>query len=276
VEAAPSRHAHPTTIVVGVLLVADLGNSSTILGLRASGGAIAHRWRLRTEAARSPDELGVLLRALLAAVPGGPPAIEACCFASVVPPQTGVLQEAVERHLQVPARELRWGPELGVRLEVDEPHQVGPDRVANALAAHLAHPGPAIVVDLGTATNFDVVGADGAFLGGIIAPGVESGSATLTARTALLPRVALGFPESLIGKTTVANIQIGVYHGATVLVDGLVERIRAEWEPRARVIATGGFAARIGPRCRTVEVVDPDLTLKGLGWAHDRLFPHTV
>lgn len=259
-----------------MLLVADLGNSATILGLRASDGEIAHRWRIRTEAARSPDELGVLLRALMATVPGGPPGLAACCFASVVPPLTLVMQDAVERHLGVPARELRWAPELGIRLEVDEPHQVGADRVANALAAHLAHPGPAIVVDLGTATNFDVVSADGAFLGGIIAPGVESGAATLTTRTALLPRVALGFPESVIGKTTVANIQIGVYHGTTVLIDGLVERIRAEWEPRARVIATGGYAARIGPRCRTVEVVDPDLTLRGVGWAHDRLFPQTV
>jgi type III pantothenate kinase len=259
-----------------VLLVADIGNSATILGLRASDGGIVHRWRIRTEAARTPDELGILLRTLLAAVPTGPPALEGCCFVSVVPPQTMVMAEAVERHLEVFAHELTWAPELGIRLEVDEPHQVGPDRVANALAAHLGYPGPAIVVDLGTATNFDVVSADGAFLGGIIAPGVESGAATLTSRTALLPRVAAGFPSSVIGKTTVANIQIGIYHGATVLIDGLVERIRGEWEPAARVIATGGYATRIGPRCRTVDVVDPDLTLKGVGWAHDRLYPQTA
>lgn len=259
-----------------MLLVADIGNSTSVLGLRASDGSIAQRWRIRTEAARSPDELGVLLRSLLATVPGGVPALEACCFASVVPPQSVVMTEAVERHLGVSSRELRWAPELGIRLDVEEPHQVGADRVANALAAHLEHPGPAIVVDLGTATNFDVVSADGAFLGGIIAPGVESSAATLTTRTALLPRVAFDFPPSFIGKTTAANIQIGVYHGATVLIDGLVERIRAEWEPAARVIATGGYAARIGPRCRTVEVVDPDLTLKGVGWAFDRLYAGTV
>ncbi len=259
-----------------MLLVADLGNSATILGVRAPDGAIAHRWRIRTETFRTPDELGVLLRSLLDTVAGGRPPLEACCFASVVPPQTLSFEEAVERHLGIPARALQWHERLGIRLDVDEPHQVGPDRIANTLAAHLAHPGPAIVVDLGTATNFDVVSAEGAFLGGIIAPGIESGAAYLTSRTALLPRVAPDFPSSVIGRTTVANIQIGVYHGATVLIDGLVERIRAEWEPRARVLATGGYASRIGPRCRTVDVVDPDLTLKGVGWAHDRLFPATA
>lgn len=256
-----------------MLLVADIGNSATIFGLRAADGSIAHRWRIRTEAARTPDELGALLGILLDRVPGGAPSVEACCFASVVPPQTAAFGEAVECHLGAPARELRWSPALGVRLEVEEPRQVGPDRIANTLAAHLAHPGPAIVVDLGTATNFDVVSGEGAFLGGVIAPGVELGAALLTTRTALLPRVMVDFPASLIGKTTAANIQIGVYHGATVLIDGLVERIRAEWEPSARVIATGGFASRIAHRCRTVEVIDPDLTLKGVGWAHDRLFP---
>jgi type III pantothenate kinase len=259
-----------------MLLVADIGNSATLVGLRSDDGSIAHRWRLHTDASRSPDELGVLLRSLLATAADSANAIEACCFASVVPPQTIAFGEAVERHIDVPARELRWGPELGVPLEVDEPQQVGPDRIANTLAAHLGYPGPVIVVDLGTATNFDVVSADGAFLGGVIAPGVETGAATLTARTALLPRVAVAFPASLIGKTTVANIQIGVYHGATAMIDGLVDRIRAEWEPLARVIATGGFALPIASRCRTVDVVDPDLTLKGVGWAHDRLHPHVV
>jgi type III pantothenate kinase len=259
-----------------VLLVADIGNSATLVGLRSDNGAIAYRWRLHTDAARSPDELGVLLRSLLATVGEGAIPIEACCFASVVPPQTVTFGEAVERHLDVSARELRWAPELGVKLEVDEPQNVGPDRVANTLAAHLEYPGPAIVVDLGTATNFDIVSPDGAFLGGIIAPGVETGAAILTARTALLPRVGIGFPDSLIGKTTVANIQIGVYHGATVLIDGLVERIREEWIPAARVIATGGFATPIASRCRTVEIVDPDLTLKGVGWAYERLHPRFV
>lgn len=112
--------------------------------------------------------------------------------------------------------------------------------MANALGAHLAYPGPAIVVDFGTATTFDVVSADGAFLGGAIAPGIEAAAASLFSRTALLPRIAFGFPKSVIGRTTEANLQIGVYHGATLMVDGLIARIRAEWEPGARVVATGG------------------------------------
>jgi type III pantothenate kinase len=150
---------------------------------------------------------------------------------------------------------------------------VGADRVANALGAHLAYPGPAIVVDFGTATTFDVVSEDGDFLGGAIAAGIEAAAASLFGRTALLPRIALGFPESAIGKSTVQNLQIGLYHGATLLVDGLVKRIRMEWEPGARVIATGGLAQRIAPHCASVDVVDPNLTLKGIGWGHDRLHP---
>lgn len=254
-----------------MLLVADIGNSTTTLGLRAADGRIAHRWRIRSEARRTPDELGVLLRALLRTADGAP--VEAGCVASVVPPLTGVLADAAAQHLGITLQEFRWSPELGIRLDVDEPTQVGADRVANTLAAHLAYPGPAIVVDFGTATNFDVVAADGAFLGGIIAPGLESGFEAFAARTALLPRVAAAFPESAIGRTTVANLQIGVYGGAVAMVDGLVTRIREEWEGSARVIATGGLSRAFAARCRTVDEVDPDLTLKGVAWGYDRVRP---
>lgn len=255
-----------------MLLVADIGNTETVLGLRSSGGAIEHRWRIRSDPGRTPDELGIVLRALIGTLPD-PPRIEALVAASVVPPFTHVLALAGERHLGVTVEEFRWTPGLGIRLEVDEPERVGADRVANALGAHLAYPGPAIVIDFGTATTFDVVDGDGAFLGGAIAPGVEAAAASLFSRTALLPRIAPGFPASTIGRTTVENLQIGVYHGATLLVDGLTARIRAEWEADARVIATGGLAARIAPHCASVDVVDPDLTLKGIGWGYDRLHP---
>lgn len=256
-----------------MLLVGDIGNSETILGLRSDDGAVAHRWRVHTDARRTPDEVGVLLRSLLDALPEGTPAVEACCFASVVPPVTGAIVEGARRYLGVEAEELRWSDRLGIALDVDEPDRVGPDRIANTLAAHLSHPGPAIVVDLGTATNFDVVSGDGTFLGGLIAPGIETGAATLTDRTALLPRIAPGFPDSLIGRTTVEHMQIGVYHGACAMIDGLVGRIRDEWEADARVIATGGHAGLIARRCVSIDVVDPDLTLKGIGWAFDRLHP---
>jgi type III pantothenate kinase len=255
-----------------MLLVADIGNTETVLGLRTSGGTIERRWRIRSDPARTPDELGMVLRGLIATLPESP-RIEALVVASVVPPFTSVLVQAGERHLGVGVEEFRWSPSLGIRLAVDEPARVGADRIANALGAHLAYPGPAIVIDFGTATTFDVVDGDGAFLGGAIAAGVEAAAASLFSRTALLPRIALGFPESAIGRTTVENLQIGLYHGATLLVDGLVTRIRGEWEPGARVIATGGLAGSIAPRCETVDVVDPDLTLKGIGWGYDRLHP---
>jgi type III pantothenate kinase len=255
-----------------MLLVADIGNTETVLGARGSGGDIERRWRIRTDPGRTPDEIGVLLRQLVEASPDVSP-LKALIAASVVPHFTPVLAEAAERHLGIALEEFRWSPKLGIRLAVDEPDRVGPDRVANALGVHLAYPGPAIVVDFGTATTFDVVSADGAFLGGAIAPGIEAAAASLFSRTALLPRIALGFPESAIGRTTVENLQIGVYHGATHMVDGLIGRIRSEWEPDARVVATGGLAARLASRCACVDVVDPDLTLKGIGWGHDRLHP---
>ena len=258
-----------------MLLVADVGNTETVLGLRTSGGTIERRWRIRTDPARTPDELGILLRELIATAPEAP-RIEALVVASVVPPFTHVLAQAGERHLGVAMVEFRWTPELGIRLAVEEPDRVGADRVANALGAHLAYPGPAIVIDFGTATTFDVVASDGAFLGGAIAPGIEAAAASLFSRTALLPRIALRFPESSIGRTTVENLQIGVYLGATVMVDGLVARIRAEWEPGARVIATGGLAGQLAPHCESVDVVDADLTLKGIGWGYDRLRPGTA
>lgn len=252
-----------------MLLVGDVGNSETVLGLRSGDGSVARRWRLHTDARRTPDEIGILLRALLATE--GSPALEGACFASVVPPVTEALREAARLHLGVEAESLRWSPRLGIALDVDEPDQVGPDRVANTLAAHLAYPGPTIVVDLGTATNFDVVDGEGTFLGGVIAPGIETGASTLTARTALLPRIARGFPDTFVGRTTVEHMQIGVYHGACAMIEGLVARIRGEWDADARVIATGGHAAFIAGRCDAIDVVDPDLTLKGVGWAHERL-----
>ncbi|HUP19053.1 MAG TPA: type III pantothenate kinase [Gemmatimonadota bacterium] len=259
-----------------MILVGDIGNTETILGLRTEDGRVIRRWRVHTDARRTADEVGILLRGLLASAPEGGAPLGAARFASVVPPATRAMIEGARRYLGVPAAEFRWAPELGIRLDVDEPDHVGPDRVANTLAVHLEYPGPAVVVDMGTATNFDVVSAEGVFLGGLIAPGIESGAATLTGRTALLPRIAAGFPESLIGKTTVEHMQIGVYRAACVLIDGLLARLRAEWEPAATAVATGGLAALVGERCEGIDVIDPDLTLKGVGWGHDRLSPPTA
>jgi type III pantothenate kinase len=256
-----------------MLLVADIGNTETVLGARDSGGEIVRRWRIRSDPRRTPDEVGVLVRQLLDVLPGGASACEALCVASVVPNFTDVLGEASERHLGLPLREFRWSSELGIRLDVEEPERVGPDRVANALGAHLAYPGPAIVVDFGTATTFDVVAADGAFLGGAIAPGIEVAAASLFSHTALLPRIGFGIPETVIGRTTVENLQIGVYVGASLMVDGLVGRIRAEWDPDARAVGTGGLAARFASRCASLDMIDADLTLKGIGWGHDRMYP---
>ena len=255
-----------------MLFLADIGNSETVLGVRRADGGIAGRWRLRTDPRSTPDEVGTFLRHWLETLPRGS-VPSGFCAASVVPDFTHVLGEAAERHLGVPLTEFRWSPALGIQLRVEEPERVGSDRVANTLGAHLAYPGAAIVVDFGTATTFDVVSADGEFLGGAIAAGIETTAASLFRSTALLPRVAVGFPPTAFGRTTTESLQIGLYHGITLLVDGLVERIRAEWEPAARVIATGGLAGLVAAHCSSVDVIDPDLTLKGIGWGHDRIHP---
>lgn len=259
-----------------MLLVADIGNSETVLGLRSDDGKILRRWRMRSDVRRTPDETGALLRSLIDGLPDGGQSLEALCFASVVPPLKAVFSEVAGAYLGIPACEFRYSTKLGISLEVDEPEQVGADRIANTLAAHLAYPGPAIIIDFGTATNFDVVSESGAFLGGVIAPGLEASASTLISSAALLPRIAPGFPDSFIGKSTVTNMQIGVYHGATVLIDGMVERIRAEWEVDAQVIATGGQAQLIGAHCQTVGTIDPNLTLAGVGWGYERLFGRSV
>ena len=258
-----------------MLLVADVGNTETTLGL-CEGEAVVVHWRVTTEAARTPDEVHLLLDGLLRA--GGIDArlLTGAAVGSVVPAVTAPLAEAMRRLTGQPTVVVDAHAPLGITLAVDEPLTVGADRIINTLAASRLHGVDCIVVDLGTATTYDCITADGVFLGGIIQPGVRTSAETLFRRTAKLAATELTAPKRVIGTRTDECIRSGVVLGAAASVDGLVRRIKAEW-PRAtvpRVIATGGLAAVIQPHASEIESVEPDLTLHGLRLAHGILTAH--
>lgn len=252
-----------------MLLVADVGNTETTLGL-AEGEAIVAHWRVNTDAARTPDEMHLMLHGLIAARGLADVKLTGAAIGSVVPSVTGALAEASARLTGKPAVVVDARSPLGITLAVDEPMTVGADRIINTLAASRMYRSDCIVVDLGTATTYDCITKDGVFLGGVIQPGVRTSAETLFRRTSKLPATELEPPKAVIGKRTEECIRAGVVFGAADAVTGIVGRILAEWPGcgRPKVIATGGLATIIQPLCPVVELVEPDLTLHGLRMAH--------
>jgi type III pantothenate kinase len=247
-------------------LVIDVGNTETVMGLfPPSGLDPVGSWRYSTAVPRTPDELLLLLRALLHGGGLDPDHVSRAVIGSVVPAQTELLRRALSRVGEGPVYVV--GPEvpLPIRLDVEEPRTVGPDRIVNTLAAAHLFGRDTVVVDLGTATTFDCITADGVFLGGVIAPGLEAGQEWLKGHTAKLPRVELRPPERVIGRRTETCLESGIFHSAVAAVDGIVDRIREEWgRPETFVVATGGYAPILAPHSRTVREVSPHLTLIGL------------
>ncbi|HLB11960.1 MAG TPA: type III pantothenate kinase [Dehalococcoidia bacterium] len=251
-----------------MLLVMDVGNTNVTLGV-FRGEELAASWRLRTEVHRTSDEYAVLLKSLLAGEGLSPSDISEAVLASVVPPLVAVLQESMGKHLGIRPLVVEAGIKTGVRICTDNPREVGADRICNALAAYRLYGGPAIVIDFGTATTFDVVSEGGDYLGGAIAPGIEVALEALFQHAAKLPSIEFTRPKHAIGKNTVASMQSGLIFGYVGLVEGIVRRIKRELGGRARVIATGGQAEVIVRESSMVEVVDPDLTLVGLRMIHE-------
>jgi type III pantothenate kinase len=252
-----------------MLLLADVGNTETTLGL-CDGEVVTDHWRVTTDAARTPDEVFLLLRNLLAAVNVAPERLTGSAIGSVVPSVTGPLVEAAARLTGSAPVVVDARSPLGITLAVDEPMTVGADRVINTLAASRIYRSDCIVVDLGTATTYDCITAGGVFLGGVIQPGVRTSAETLFRRTSKLPATELVAPQQVIGTRTEECIRAGVVYGAADAVDGIVRRIKKEW-PRAgvpKVIATGGLAPVIRPWSTEIELVEPDLTLHGLRMAY--------
>jgi len=249
---------------VTTLLAADVGNTNVVLGAY-QGDKLLATWRTATRNDQTEDELSVTVDALLAREDLSLDDVDALVLGSVVPPLTASFMRLAERYLDQPALVIGPGVKTGVRLRVDNPAEVGADRIANTLAAHRRYGGPAIVVDFGTTTNFDIVSAEGDFLGGAFAPGLEVSAESLFTRAARLFRVPLTPPASAIGKNTADCLRSGIVFGYVGLVEGLLARLLAELRPATpRILATGGLAATIAPLARGIEQVDEDLTLEGL------------
>jgi type III pantothenate kinase len=240
-----------------MLLTVDVGNTQTVLGLY-DGAHLREHWRTATDAERTGDELSVLLAGLL-----DPDDVDGICLSSTVPALVHAWEE-LARRWGVSLLLVGPGVKTGVPVRYDDPREVGPDRIVNAVAAKARYGAPCIVVDFGTSTNFDVVSSDGEYVGGVLAPGVEISMDALFRRAARLFRIDFTTPATVIGKTTAASLQSGLVYGFTGQVDEIVSRIRGELGVDARAIATGGLADLIAPHSRTIESVDPWLTLEGL------------
>ena len=241
-----------------MLLAVDVGNTQTALGLY-SGADLTDRWRLATERSSTADELGVLLGGLLDFE-----AVDAICLASTVPVLVREWESLAAKWAHAPILVVGPGVKTGIPIRYDDPREVGPDRIVNAVAAKERYGAPVVVVDFGTSTNFDVVSPDGEYVGGVLAPGIEVSMEALFARAARLVDVDFTAPDTVIGKTTVGGLQSGLVYGFAGQVDGIVGRIRDELGIEARAVATGGLADLVAPHSRTIETVDPFLTLDGL------------
>jgi type III pantothenate kinase len=241
-----------------VLLAVDVGNTQTVFGL-FQGEELEEQWRAATEAQRTGDELGALVASFLDVE-----RVDGICLSSTVPQLVREYEAFADRYVQAEILVLGPGVRTGLSIRYDDPREVGPDRIANAVAARERYGSPCIVVDFGTSTNYDVVGFDGDFIGGVVAPGIEVSMKALAARAARLFSVDFVTPPSVISQSTVGALQSGLVYGFAGQVDGIVERIRGELAADARAVATGGLAALIAPHARTIANVDPWLTLEGL------------
>lgn len=254
-------------------LVVDIGNTETVLGLLGPSDpvVIAH-WRLTTGTGRTADEIDHLVHSFLARRGFDAGKVQRAVVGSVVPSMTERMTAALGGLVDGPVFIVEAGADLPVRLDVDEPKTVGADRIVNTLAAKRLYKRDTIVVDLGTATTFDCITGDGVFVGGVIAPGVQVGLEWLGRRAAKLPKVQFRSPDAVIGRRTETCMESGVFFSTVDAIDGIVTRIRVEWNrPDALVVATGGYAELITGHCRTISSMDPHLTLKGLFFAGEHL-----
>ena len=252
-----------------MLLAVDTGNTHTVLGL-FDGDRLCADWRISTRKAETPDELGALFRALFAAEGLEPSSVDGVIVSSVVPDWNAVLAATARKTFGHEAIFVAPGIKTGLPILYENPHEVGADRIVNAVAAVHRFGAPVLVLDFGTATTFDVVGPKGEYLGGVIAPGVGISAEALFQRAARLMRVDVKKPARIIGKNTEESVQAGLFHGYVALVEGVVRRLRAERGGEAPVVATGGLATVFRDELTFLAAVDPHLTLLGLRLIWDK------
>jgi type III pantothenate kinase len=252
-----------------MLLVIDIGNTNTVLGV-FDGNCLAADWRLETKQRQTADEYGILARNLFALAEMEVSRIQHIVIASVVPPLNSVLEQMALKYFKLKPLFVEPGVKTGMPVLYDSPADVGADRIVNAVAAYDKYGGPAIVVDFGTATTFDAISAKGEYLGGVITPGPGISAEALFARTARLPRVEIKAPAKVIGTSTVGSIQSGLYYGYIGMIDGILERMLRELGAKTKIIATGGYASLIGSGSSRIQQIDPNLTLEGLRLIYER------
>ncbi len=246
-----------------MLLAIEQGNTNTLYAVHDGKEWIA-QWRTATDSMRTADEYAVLLHQLLLMQHLKLADLDACIVSSVVPQSIFNLRNLSRRYLHVEPLVVGENAHLGIEVRIEKPSEAGADRLVNAVGAHVAYPGPLLVIDSGTATTFDVIGTDGGFEGGAIAPGINLSMQALHEAAARLPRVAIQKPAHVIGKGTVEAMQAGVFWGYVGLIEGLTERIRAEYGEPLTVIATGGVASLFAGATPKIDVFDHDLTIRGL------------
>ncbi len=252
-----------------MLLVMDVGNTDTVMGVY-DGRRLVVSWRLTSRREQTADEYGVFTQTLLRTRGVEPGAIDDIVISTVVPPVQQILAEMCGKYFGIRPFLVEPGENVSLPILAENPHEVGADRIVNAVAAIDLYGPPLIVIDFGTATTFDCISPRGEFLGGAIAPGIITAAEALFAKAARLFRVELVRPKEVIGRNTITNIQSGLIYGYAGLVDGLVERMRAEMGGDPKVVATGGLAPLIHQVARTIQEVNPDLTLEGLRVIHER------
>ena len=248
-----------------MILTVDIGNTHTTMGL-FSDSTLAYDWRTTSSTQRTSDEYGVFVNQFLSNAEKSPDTLTGIVISSVVPSLTDVFAHMSEKYLKKTPLIVSHRLDLGVPLLIDNPEQLGADRICNAVAGVRDYDLPLVVVDFGTATTFDVISKKGEYLGGIIAPGVETSAEDLFRRAAMLPRIDFHFPEKLIGRNSIHSMQSGIMNGAVAVVDSMVSAVESELGEKVNSVATGGFAHLITPKCETVNKINTHLTLEGLNY----------
>jgi type III pantothenate kinase len=246
-----------------MLLAIDIGNTNIKLGI-FDGDRLKATWNLATGIHRTPDEYGGAVLNLMERKKVLPSKVTGVVLCGVVPPLLYTFEELCRKYLNTKPLVVEAGVRTGMRIRLDNPREVGPDRVVNAMAAQNLYGKPLIIIDLGTATTFDVVSKEGDYLGGAIAPGINIASEALFARTAMLPRIELIHPKQVIGRNTISAMQSGIIFGYIELIEGMIRRIEKELGGKAKVVATGGQAYPFAEEIAAIDVINPDLTLIGL------------
>ena len=250
-----------------MLFVADIGNTSITAGVY-DGSNLVHTWKLASDKKRSEDEYGIILHNFINQI--GMKDIKTAVISSVVLPLTERFTVAIEKYLNIPVINLTHKTNTGIKIEIDKPKEVGPDRLANACAAFNIYKKNAVVVDFGTATSFDIVSSDGRFLGGVIAPGIRISADALNAFTSLLPKVRIEAPPSVVGKNTIDAMLSGLVRGHGAMIDGLISDIEKELGKPVITIATGGYSSIITDCMkRPFDYLNPTLTLEGLRYIYE-------